>query len=76
MKRYFAGLLSLLLKQGTKVNFRRLGCLLLTFFLLWALPGCGSDASAPEFTPPEVTVQTVVEKLGWTLDPDPHQQCD
>ena len=70
MKRYFAGLLSLLLKQGTNANYRRLGCLLLTFFLLWALPGCGSDASAPEFPPTEETVQTVVEKLGWTLDPE------
>lgn len=57
-------------KQGTNVNHRRLGCLLLTFFLLWALPGCGSDASAPEFPPTEETVQTVVEKLGWTLDPE------
>ena len=56
-------------KQGTNVNHRRLGCLLLTFFLLWALPGCGSDTSAPEFPPTEETVQTVVEKLGWTLDP-------
>ncbi len=57
-------------KQGTDVNHRCFGCLLLTFFLLWGLSGCGSDASAPEFPPTVETVQTVVEELGWTLDPE------
>jgi len=42
----------------------------LTFFLLLALPGCGSDASAPEFPPTAETVQTAAEALGWTLDPE------
>lgn len=55
------------------VNYRRFVCLLLTFFLLWTLPGCGSDASAPEFPPTEETVQTAAEKLGWTLDPEETQ---
>lgn len=57
-------------EQGTNVNHCRVGCLLLTFFLLWALPGCGSNAHAPEFPPAVETVQTVVEELGWTLDPE------
>lgn len=52
------------------MNHRRFGCLLLTFFLLWALSGCGSDASAPEFPPTAETVQTAAEELGWTLDPE------
>ena len=57
-------------KQRTNVNHRRFGCLLLTFFLLWVLPGCGSDTSAPEFPPAVETVRTVAEELGWILDPE------
>lgn len=59
-------------KRGSSLNVdhRRFVCLLLTFFLLWTLPGCAGDASAPEFPPSAETVQTVAEKLGWTLDPD------
>lgn len=60
-------------KQGTNVKHRRSVCLLFTFSLLWALSGCGSDASAPEFPPTVETVQTVAEELGWTLDPEGSQ---
>lgn len=60
-------------KQGTNVNYRRFGCLLSTFFLLWVLPGCGSDTSAPEFPPTVETVRTAAEELGWTLDPEKTQ---
>ena len=45
-------------------------CLLLIFSMLWALSGCGSDASVPEFPPTEETVQAAAEKVGWTLDPE------
>lgn len=47
-----------------------LGCLLLTVCLLWILPGCGRDSSAPSFPPKEGTVRAAAEKLGWTLDPE------
>ena len=57
-------------KQGTTVNHRRFGCLLLACFLLWALTGCGSGASAPEFPPAEEAVRTVAEEFGWTLEPE------
>ena len=50
--------------------YRRFGCLLLTFSMLWALSSCGSDTSAPEFPPAEETVQTAVDMPGWTLDSD------
>ena len=57
-------------KQRTCVNYRRLGCLCLTFFLLLTLPGCKSDTSAPEFPPAVETVQAAAEELLWTLDPE------
>ncbi len=57
-------------KQGTNINHRRFSCLLLIIFLLWALPGCGRNASAPEFPPTAETVQTMAEELHWTLKPE------
>ena len=55
------------------IIMRKFGCLLLTFVMLWALSGCGSDASAPsapEFPPTEETVRAAAEKVGWALDPE------
>lgn len=53
-----------------KGRIYRFGCLMLTVCLLWAVTGCGHDASAPGFPPKEETVRTAAEKLGWTLDPE------
>ena len=52
---------------------KRLFCLLLICSMLWALSGCGSDASVPEFPPTEEAVQAAAEKLGWTLNPEETQ---
>ena len=49
---------------------RRFGCLLMAFFLLWVLPGCGRRDDLPEFPPEAETVQAAAEELGWTLDPE------
>lgn len=56
--------------QGTGVNHLHFRCALLAFSLLWTLPSCGSNSSAPEFPPTVETVQTVAEGLGWVLDPE------
>lgn len=62
--------LCIMMTRIINVNHRRFGYLLLSFFLLWALPGCGRDASAPEFPPTAEMVQTAATELGWTLDPE------
>ena len=60
-------------KQGAYVNHSRFGCLLLAFFLLCTLLGCGNNSSTPEFPPTTETVQTAAEKLGWALFPEETQ---
>lgn len=64
------------MKQGINAGHRPFGCLLLAFCLLWALTGCGSGASAPEFPPTAETVQAAAKELGWTLDPEATQTLE